>query len=298
MERKTLWNGIGIDVTDCTTSEQVMQKAGLDFTVSKNPLPWNETETPFYTITNDRTNQLLGIVRKNYIPIQNTEAFDFIDELIPEGVNYEKVGVSKDGTKIWVLAKLPETKILDDNFEPYMVFINSMDGQTSAKACMTPVRVACQNTLNLAFKRASRKWTFRHCKTAPAKLAEAKMTFISANNYMENLKIEMEALAQIPVSQQKFQYVAQTLFPEKQTSREYINQKQYELREQLKTTFKSDDLGNLQGTALGLLNAVSDITMHREMKKGTDEFSYGARMMKIAEYGEPLLDKAFQLLVK
>lgn len=298
MERTTLWNGIGIDVNNCNNSEDVMEKAGLNWSVSKRPLIWNNETSDYFTITRDDTNDLLGIVKKTFQPIQNSEAFAFMDNLIPEGITYEKVGVSKNGRKIWMLAKMPETTVLDDVIDPYLILMNSQDGYSSMKACMTPVRVACQNTLNLAFKSASRKWAIRHCNNASLKMNEARETFLSANNYMDNLKSEIEELAMIKVSPQKFNYLAGELFPIKDNTTAKKEEEQMLLRDRLKEAYLADDLGNLKGTAWGVLNAVSDLTMHRELRKGSTEESYANRMMNIAEFGETILDRAYEILSK
>lgn len=296
--RTTLWNGLGIDVDDCTTTADVMNRAGLNWTVSKHPFIWNEQPTDFFTVTRDDNNDLMGIVKSGFVPIQNSEAFEFMDELIPEGVTYEKVGVSKGGRKIWMLAKMPTTTILGDDVEPYMVLMNNHDGFSSMKACMTPVRVACQNTLNLAFKNASRKWVFRHSNNVKGKLEEAKRTFISANNYMEALNKEIEGLATIKVSRQKFDSLSRTIFPIAENAMAKTEEKQLMLREQLKSAYEADDLGNLKGTAWGLLNAISDLTMHREYKEGTKDETKVNRLLTIAEFGEPVLDKAYEILTK
>ena len=298
MERTTLWNGLGINVNDCRTSEEVMEKAGLDWTVSKKPLIWEGKTNRFYTITRDDNNDLLGIVKGNYKPVQNVEMFSFVDELIPEGVSYEKVGISKDGSRIWLLSKMPETTILGDNFDPYIVFTTTHDGTASAKACITPVRVACQNTLNLAFKNASRKWSFRHSNNINIKIEEAKQTFLSTNNYMNCLKSEIEELAMIKVSPQKFNYLANELFPIKENTTSKKEEEQLLLRDTLKEAYMADDLGNLKGTAWGVLNAVSDMAMHRKLRTGSDENSYTNRMLNIAEFGETTLDKAYAILSK
>lgn len=299
MERTTLWNGIGIDVRNCNTTEEVMEKAGLDWTVSKKPLIWNGKSNRYYTITRDDNNDLLGVVKSGYVPVQNSEVFSFVDELIPEGVTYEKVGISKDGCKIWLLAKMPETTILGDSFDPYVVFMNTQDGTSSAKACMTPIRVACQNTLNLAFKKASRKWLFRHSNNINIKLDEAKKTFISASSYMDALSAEIEELAMIKVSPQKFNYLANELFPIKDNSTTKKQEEQMLLRDNLKQTYMSDDLGNLKGTAWGVLNAVSDLTTHRaSTRKNNSNDTITNRMLTIAEFGEPILDRAYEILSK
>lgn len=297
-ERTTLWNSLGIDVSDCGTSEEVMKKAGLDWTVSKQPLIYNDRQTDYFVIERDDTNDLLGVVKGTYVPMQNSEAFAFMDELIPEGVTYEKVGVSKEGRKIWMLAKMPEYSILGDEFDPYIVFMNSQDGYSSAKACITPVRVACQNTLNLAFSKASRKWSFTHCNNMNMRLQEAKNTLISAENYMAMLKNEVEELAMIKVSPQKFDYLARTIFPIKDSTTAKKEEEQLLLRDTLKQMYNADDLGNIKGTAWGLLNAVSDLTMHKELRKGATAETYTNRMLNIAEFGEPILDKAYSILTK
>lgn len=298
MERTTLWNGIGIDVTNCNSSEEVMEKAGLDWTVSKVPLVYNGKITDYFVIQRDDTGDLLSTAKKTFQPIQNSEAFAFMDNLIPEGVTYEKVGVSKNGRKIWMLAKMPDTTILDDVVDPYIVLMNGHGGGISLKACMTPVRVACQNTLNLAFKKASRQWVIRHCNNAAIKMDEARETFLSANNYMEALKSEIEELAMIKVSPQKFNYLANELFPIKDNTTAKKEEEQMLLRDSLRDAYLADDLGNLKGTAWGVLNAVSDLTMHRELRKGSTEESYANRMMSIAEFGEPILDRAYEILSK
>ena len=298
MERTTLWNGIGIDVRNCTTTEEVMEKAGLDWTVSKVPLVHNGKVTDYFIIQRDDTGDLLSTAKKTFQPIQNSEAFAFMDNLIPEGVTYEKVGVSKNGRKIWMLAKMPDTTILDDVVDPYIVLMNGHGGGISLKACMTPVRVACQNTLNLAFKKASRQWIIRHCNNANLKMNEAREAFLSANNYMESLKSEIEELAMIKVSPQKFNYLADELFPIKDNSTTKKQEEQMLLRDRLRDAYLADDLGNLKGTAWGVLNAVSDLTMHRELRKGSTQESYANRMMSIAEFGEPILDKAYEILSK
>ena len=70
------------------------------------------------------------------------------------------------------------------------------------------------------------------------------------------------------------------------------------LRDSLRDAYLSDDLGNLKGTAWGVLNAVSDLTMHKPIKDGTKSDTLTNKMLSIAEFGEPILDKAFTILSK
>ena len=106
--------------------------------------------------------KVLGIVSDKYKIVQNHEAFDFTDSLIGEGCTYETAGSLKGGKKVFLLAKLPQKMIIEDAVDPYVCFTNSHDGFGAIQACMTPIRVVCNNTLNLALSKATRKWSTKH----------------------------------------------------------------------------------------------------------------------------------------
>ena len=56
------------------------------------------------------------------------------------------------------------------------VFMNSHDGTGAIKAAMTPIRVVCQNTLNLALSNAKRSWSANHVGNINGKLDDARYT--------------------------------------------------------------------------------------------------------------------------
>ena len=94
---------------------------------------------------------VLGIVTDRYKVVQNDEAFKFTDDLLGAGVRYETAGSLQDGKRIWLLAKLPQEYIIGgEQISPYLVFTNTHDGSGAIKVAVTPVRVVCSNTLNLA----------------------------------------------------------------------------------------------------------------------------------------------------
>lgn len=102
----------------------------------------------------DSDNQVLGVVSDRYKVVQNEDAFAFTDGL---------------------LAKLPQRYIISgDEITPYLVFMNSYDGTGAIKAAMTPVRVVCQNTLNLALFTAKRSWATNHVGNIDGKLEDVK----------------------------------------------------------------------------------------------------------------------------
>ncbi len=176
--REKPWHGLGVMVEEAPTSADALQLAGLDWEINAKPVFTAEgIQIPGYQAnTRSSDGSIMGIVSDKYRIVQNREAFEFTDALIGEGVTYETAGSLRGGKTIWLLAKMPETEILGDKFEPYICFTNSHDGSGAVRACMTPVRVVCNNTLNLALSQASRSWSTPHKGNVQGRLAEAWQT--------------------------------------------------------------------------------------------------------------------------
>ena len=150
--RTTPWHGLGTRVEEALTSKDALHYSGLDWKVEQEALM---TET-FHDVEGFKANvrsdnrAVLGVVSNRYQVVQNEEAFAFTDALVGEGVTYETAGSLNGGRRVWLLAKLPEKyQLVGDTVEPYVVFTNSHDGSAAIRMACTPVRVVCQNTLNL-----------------------------------------------------------------------------------------------------------------------------------------------------
>lgn len=214
--RKTPWHGLGTNVEEALSSEEALAAAGLDWNVVQKKIyteDWNCVEG-FYANVRDSDNRVLGVVTNRYRIVQNREAFAFTDELLGKGVRYETAGSLREGRKTWILARLPKQyRLADDRVMPYLVFCNSHDGSGSIKAAMTPVRVVCNNTLNLALRRADRIWTASHTGDMEGKLEDAKRTLFMAEHYMEELAKETEKLCKRKISSAEAEEYIRTLLP-------------------------------------------------------------------------------------
>lgn len=81
------------------------------------------------------------------------------------------------GRKIWMLARLPQEYIIaGERITPYLVFSNTHDGSGSVKVAITPVRVVCNNTLNLALEKAKRSFSMVHTGDIREKMKKATAT--------------------------------------------------------------------------------------------------------------------------
>ena len=292
--REKPWRGLGTIIQEACNSEEALHLAGLDWEVKQSPVLFNGKETGHQFNYRSSDDSFLGIVGGRYKPVQNKDAFAFTDELIGGDVRYETAGSLANGKRVWMLAKMPDTKILDDVVEPYLCLTNGHDGFSSLKVCMTPVRVVCQNTLNMALKQAKRTWNVRHSGNIESKLAEAQHTLGLAQDYMDSLASEAEELYDIKIAPKDFKELAQALFPITAEMSKRKEESQYLLQCQLKNAWDMDDLGNIRGTGWGFMNAVSDMTTHRPPARKTD--NYQENMFVYTIDAPLILDQALKML--
>ena len=281
------------------SSQEALRLSGLDWQVVQQPVMTTEgIPVPGYKANlRDTDHQVLGVVTDRYRVVQNAEAFAFTDGLMGEGVKYETAGSLQNGKKIWLLAKLPDKYIIEwDRIEPYLVFSSSHDGSGSIKVAMTPIRVVCQNTLNLALSSAKRVWSTIHVGDLAGKMDQAHNTLLLAEKYMGQLGMEFSRLSKIRLSDQKvLQYIDQLLPMDNQpteTHRKNITR----IREDMKRRyFDAPDLRHVGKNAYRFLNAVSDFATHAKPLRETA--SYRENLFARTMEGNPLMDKAYEMVL-
>lgn len=293
--REVPWHGLGTKVDVAPTSADAIHLAGLDWRVKSNPIyDVNGKEIPgFVANTRDSDNSVLGIVSPQYKIVQNSKAFEFTDSLLNEGVTYETAGSLKNGKTIWLLAKMPQQKILGDDFDPYICFMNTHDGTGSVKVCMTPIRVVCNNTLNLALSTAKRSWSTRHMGNMDSKLAEAKHTLGLANDYMKKLEEEADRLANIKMSNSDILKMLDELYPvdyTKDSSRKIENINT--IKDNFFKCLDMPDIKQFKDTAWGVINAVSDQATHCAPNRVTQKYAEN-NWGKLA-VGHPMIDDMYR----
>ena len=281
-------------IQEAPTSAEALRLAGLD---------WKVEQTPVYTesgmlIPNykanvrDTDNAVLGIVSNKYRVVQNTEAFEFTDAIVGETedgvVKYETAGSLSGGKKIWLLAKMPTQKVLDDEVEPYMCFTNSHDGSGAIRICMTPIRVVCNNTLNMALNGAKRQWSTKHVGDMQSKLKEAQMCMFMADQYMTRLDEEADRLANIKLYREEIDEILDEMFPVTADMGERKKNNIQEVKNNYYVAYYMPDIAKFRDTAWGAINAMSDMVTHTAPKKNTKDFNAN-RWGKIME-GHAMMD--------
>lgn len=296
--REKPWHGLGTKVMEALKSKEALKIAGLDWKVVQEPV-FTETKEKIegYRVNvRDTDRKVLGVVTDRYKVIQNEEAFAFTDALLGEGVRYETAGSLQGGKKVWLLAHLPQEYIISgERISPYLVFSNTHDGSGAVRVALTPIRVVCNNTLNLALRTAKRSWSMVHTGNIQEKMEEAKNTLFMAEKYMVHLGKEFDNLRRIQLTDQKVKEYIEILLPMEGDMTPLQRKNIFRLREDMQARyFDAPDLKEVGNNAYSFINAVSDFATHAQPLRKTA--NYKENLFARTVEGNPLIDKAYQMI--
>ena len=295
--RETPWHGLGVKVLTAPSSKEALQLARLDWKVNQQPIYTGSEEIIGYKANVRNTdNKVLGVVTDRYKIIQNDEAFAFTDALLGEGVRYETAGSLNGGRRVWLLAHMPHEYIINgERISPYLVFTNTHDGSGAVKVALTPIRVVCNNTLNLALATAKRSWSMVHTGNIEEKIQEARDTLFMAEKYMDGLGKEFEKLRKIQMTEKQVMEYIDLLLPMEEDSSSQQTRNIRKLREDMKGRyFEAPDLKDLGNNAYRFVNAVSDFATHAEPLRKT--VRYKENLFSKTVDGNPMIDRAYQMV--
>ena len=220
--RAAPWQELGTDVRGATDSATAIKRAGLDWEVHQTPVR-------YFDGTQERiidslkvnyradTGEALGVVTDRYTVVQNKTVFKFADRLVGEGLQYGRAGEIQDGCRVWLEAALPATIILEDAFDPYLLFTSGHDGKSAIQISMMAMRRVCANGMTIPI--ALRKWHLPHFKTVREKILDVRQALSQTGKYMEELSWRADALATEKLGQNDLRRFIEKLFPAEDTER-------------------------------------------------------------------------------
>lgn len=217
------WHGLGTSVEGEQTSEKAIVAAGLDWTVKLSPVAaaldgkFSPISNDFKAVVRSSDEKILGIVGNRYRPVQNKAAFDFFDSVVGDKLAmYHTAGSLNGGSRIWILAKLPEDMVLanGEKIEKFLLFTNTHDGSSPIRMLLTPVRVICANTLNMALSGGRNEGvSIRHTSSLEAKIQEAKRALGFATEYYKEFEQVANSMLLTPFTEAQMKNVVANMFP-------------------------------------------------------------------------------------
>lgn len=200
--RPLIFNEMGKPINDLSI-EEAIKTAGLDYKVGikETRVRLADVNDPdkflLYKVPNnyatyrEDTNQVFGAVGSKYEIVQNSAAFDFINQICDydKEVRIETAGCYRDGASMLVTAKFPEPMKItnNDTVDKYLLFTNSHDGSGSITCAVTNIRVICNNMLNQAIRNADSVFSFKHTKNVHNAIMSAVSNIRATHVYNEVL---------------------------------------------------------------------------------------------------------------
>lgn len=307
------FEALGTKTEGVLSARDCMEQANLNWRVEMQPcytqvngqfveVPQNQipvrmdTGTPFQAVGN------------RYVPFQNVDCFNFLDSVIDDfGATYEGAGSFQNGALVYVMLKLPNTVVIgDDKILPYLIVVNSHNGQTSVKAFTTPIRIVCSNTLRLAMSNSESSFSFKHTAQAQGKIAQARESLKISYKYYDDFQKEVDMLLDTQATTDTLNKVLDFALPIP-SEREDINHKVLNegaitkvklSRNKIVKLFENPDSSSVEKNAWGILNAINDWELWDSEIRGTNDRNERQAKSVVNGRLHPITDKAFSFMKK
>jgi phage/plasmid-like protein (TIGR03299 family) len=277
---ETPWHRLGRRFMEAPSLEEALVAAGLDWTVTAEPVFSGIGEKLEAQLTRRSSDgSILGIVGPNYVPLQNTEAFEFFRPFLEQGeAAIETAGSLRMGKKVWVLAKINRDPMVvkgNDIVDKYVLLSNSHDGTLAVRVGFTPIRVVCRNTLTSSINsKASKLIRVKHTKNVVQNLENIRAIMDLANSEFEATAEQYRLLASKSVNQKdleryvKLVFNTQSRILEAEGNLDSINNKR--ILEEIQPLFevgRGNDMPEIRGTLWAAYNSVVE---YLQYKRGAD----------------------------
>ena len=290
--REPAWHGLGTVFDVEKNTSEMLAAANLNnwnVRLEDMPIPSHLTSDKEYQYvvrtnpTNDTQKDILGVVGERYHVMQNEDLFSFGDNILDGGGRWETAGSIKGGRVVFGALALERETILDpngvaDKVKTYLLINTSHDGSIAIQASITPVRVVCANTLNLALGSIKKKngvkqsFKIRHTQTASGKVQIARETLGMANKYMDEFDMMAKAMIEKEVSAKSFNDIILAAYPKPEKDAKGAIKKWENKIDLVNDIYTGEFNGMIAGNAWGAFNALTErLDWYRSARGASNE---------------------------
>jgi phage/plasmid-like protein (TIGR03299 family) len=308
---QTPWHGLGNQLSPKQPLETWQKEAGMDWQIQESPVRFMadtignlgtiHTFPEQKVLYRSDNKEALSVVSQRYQVVQPREVLEFYRDLSEvSGYELETAGVLKGGRKFWALARTGQSAVLKGNDEVsgYLLLATSCDGTLATTATPTTVRVVCNNTLTIALDGSTRAIKVPH-NTRFDPQAVKKQLGIAVSQWDEFM-YRMRNLAERKVQWHEamgfFMNVLCDVQPNSAMPQVLPNERALRKVQSLyEGQGKGATLASANGTAWGLLNAVTEYVDHERRARSTEYRMDSAWFGQGAVIKQRALDAALKL---
>lgn len=305
----TPWHGLGNQLTTNQPIEVWAKQAGMDWQIREEPVRFM-TESigslgaimsfPEHKVLfRSDTNAPLSVVGQRYQVVQPREILEFYRDLTEvSGFELETAGILKGGRKIWALARTGQSSTIKGNdvTNGYVLLATACDGTLATTAQFTSIRVVCNNTLAVALAGSNGAVKVPH-NTAFDPQAVKKQLGISVSTW-DAFMYRMKGLSERKVkSNEVLNYYLRVFTDQGKTATGQTNERAMAKAMALFDGHgKGAELTSSKGTALGLLNSVTEFIDHERRARSVDHRLESAWFGQGAGVKQKSLDQALLMI--
>ena len=280
-------------------TQDVIDKVINDLTDEEKEKEVIETgliQIPMYAVIRDDNYTFLGIGTERLNPLANEKTRELCNVLFSLGFRFENAGVFDGGKVTYVSMKWKGDVLSGEKMDYYVVIINSFDGTKPFGIYITPVRISCKNTMNLAIKRAVRFWKIKHTRTAEIRLNEVQESLMAFDHYIKGLDTEIDRMKMLTLNDKKVMSFFETLFPVENGMTQRMIDNAMKQREELAYRYlNAPDLDGMEQSAFRLMCAVTDFADHTAPQRTTQNWKAN-RFLKNMSGANELIDMTQQFI--
>ena len=273
---ETPWHGLGVKVDHAMSAADMVQAAGLNWTVSKRPLVTADgvPVKSAFGLLRDSDDKVLSVVGSGYKPVQNDKIVEFFKRFTDAGsMKMETAGSLNGGRYVWALARIErDFNVAGVGKDPIKGYLLMSSPHVHGKALMlqtTAIRVVCWNTLS---------WSIREGAKMDGKVGgQFRMPHsVEFNEGVQEVAIEAMGLAQhqLQVMEEQAAVLAKTRIDDKTRQTFFLNVLRTKqdadkalprLAAQFEDAYHSapgQNLKTAEGTWWGALNAITYVADH------------------------------------
>ncbi len=283
------WHGLGTQLQRPPSSAVAIQAAELNWTVVKVPLyvaaqaRLHELKDRFALVREDKLGSpdftVFGIVGRDYVPLQNREAFAFFDPIVKDGhARYETAGALGRGERVWIQARLENDIEIaaGDVIQRFLLLSNTHDATSSLQVKLTPVRVVCNNTLTVALSKG-RSIRIRHDRDMGECLEQAKGLLGLVEDEYANVTATFRRMVSQKVSRNQAAAYFTQVFPDPTAATDAAALRLVAERRRWAMHFFYEGQGNrepsVRDTLWAAYNGVTELIDHRKPTAKGPDFS-------------------------
>jgi len=262
------------EIENCKNIAEVLTLTKNDWSVIESPLydQYNNKIETHKAILRSGSGKCLGIVGKDYHPMELNDSFNIFDSLIEsERVTLDSLKVFEGGKKVVLTTNLESFEIKEnDVIVPKMNIVQSFDGSKSYQIFFTMFRLICKNGLVGTTEKSI--MNIRHTVTMPQKVQFAEVALQNAFEYFERMKSTSIEMVKTHIKDSFANMIIEKIVGKSTDENGKIKTRTLNIQNQIFSLYKNG-IGNNGESSWDLYNAFTEYTSHHRGNEENRDFS-------------------------